>query len=817
MRALARAALLAAALAATVGRAPVQAQANPFRDVPGDHWSLAAIRKLAEEGLVEGFPDGTFKGKKVVTRYDLAIHLAKLLARVDRLRASGRAGLTPEDAVTVTRLTTEYKQELDLLGVKVDALEGRLGAVERTTQKLEKDLSNVRVEGLYQVEANFVDEPFDFTRYPFDTSTNRFHRFRRAGEFPGQFSASSGNEQSGDTRTNRTGLQPIQHTVFLRFLGNPFALDGLNKNVETFLELRGVLSGPTEQRLAYRFSDPPIAGDAIDDFATDIIDERRVSVNKAHMILDSKRLRLRVFGEEAISDFGGPLSLFTSEGLASALLDDFSPEQGVEASGAFKKLSYNASVLKDFRRSDLQAFSVQDRVEGFNRNDLYETFQPLTTSEQDAFGLRLSYFTDPEEVKNRLVFGTTYSEHVAGYEDLDDFNRAIGFDVVWEHRSEATVDSAFTLVNTVGFGDQQDWGYLYDLSYEKNRWAVTAKHYRFGRDFRANLAALPWVETGTSGTNRNFRRPGGFFSRVEGERLFRGQARYTADDTLLRTIDSLVFNLTYVQKWWEADPDDPAEIDGNTARKLQLRTIADLTERTHVELNTEYIKDVLEEEKGELRNSIQVDVTVFGDTTASAELEFLDDYDRQDDDGDSLSTRRGQITVNSQITDEVFAKGYVETIKNDDRALTRSGSSFVGTEFRRENGLDVNRVGGELTFAVEDDFSVKGYAEREEVQDIVNPDRDGTFDRYALEGTYNFTRALKFRYVRGWQDYDFVTADDDYIINNFAELLYRPTEATELMLTYGLEYEEGGFPPDRGPLVFWRTNQVLQLRAQTTF
>lgn len=808
MRAVLRRALLAAALAAGVARAPVAAQANPFRDVPGDHWSLAAIRKLAEEGLVEGFPDGTYKGKKVVTRYDLAIHLAKLLARVDRIRASGRAGLTPEDAVTVTRLTTEYKQELDLLGVKVDALEGRLGAVERTTQKLEKDLSNVRVEGLYQVEANFVDEPFDFTRYPFDTSTNRFLKFRRAGSFPDQFSSSGGNEQSGDTETNRTGLQPIQHTVFLRFLGNPFALDGLNKNVETFLELKGVLAGPSDQRLQYRFSDPPIAGDAVDDFATNIIDERRVSVNKAHMILDSKRLRLRVFGEEAITDFGGPLSLFTSEGFASALLDDFSPEQGVEASGAYKKLSYNASILKDFSTSSSR---------GFNRNDLYEEFSPVATSEQDAFGLRLTYFTHPEDVKNRLVFGTTYSEHVAGYEDLNDFNRAIGFDVLWEHRSEATVDSSLVLVNTVGFGDQQDWGYLYDLSYEKDRWAVTAKHYRFGRDWRANLAALPWVETSTSGTNRNFRRPGGYTSRVAGERLFRGQARYTADDTFLRNIESLVFNLTYVQKWWEADPDNAQDFDGNTARKLQLRTIADLTERTHVELNTEYIKDVLENEKGELRNSVQVDVTVFGDTTASAELEFLDDYDRTDADGDSLSTRRGQITVNSQITDEVFAKGYVETIKNDDRALTRTGVEYLGEEFRRNNGLDVNRVGGELTYAVEDDFSLKGYAEREEVQDILNPERDGTFDRYALEGTYNFTRALKFRYVRGWQDHNFVRADDDFIINNFAELTYRPTEATELLLTYGLEYEEGGFPPDRGPLVFWRTNQVLQMRAQTTF
>jgi len=358
------AALVAAACLA-VAPARLPAQANPFRDVPDDHWSLAAIRELAREGLIEGFPDGTFKGKKVVTRYDMAIHLAKLLARVDAIRAAGRAGLTPEDAVTVTRLTTEYKQELDLLGVKVDALEGRLGAVERTTARLEKDLSNVRVEGLYRVTTHFVDEPFDFTDYPFDPFRNPYLRFRRAGTFPPQFGESTSGgrsgEASGDTLETRSGLQPVEHEVFLRFLGNPFALDGLNKDIETFVELKGVLNGPAENRLQYRFSDPPIAGDATDDFATSVRDDKRVSVNRAHMIVNSKRLRLRAFAEESITDFDGPAALLTSEGLAAVLLDDFSPEQGIELSGDYKKLAYRGSVLKDFTVSPFSSAARKRR------------------------------------------------------------------------------------------------------------------------------------------------------------------------------------------------------------------------------------------------------------------------------------------------------------------------------------------------------------------------------------------------------------------------------------------------------------------------
>jgi hypothetical protein len=770
----------------------LRAQANPFRDVPEDHWSLAAVRRLASEGLVEGFPDGTFKGKKVVTRYDMAIHLAKLLAKVDTIRAQGRAGISPEDAVTVTRLTNEYKQELDLLGVKVDALEQRIGVVERSTQKLEKDLSNVRIEGIYKINTYFVDEPFDFTNYPFSAGRNPYNRFGRSGPFPGQFNSSGGGEQSGDTDTNRTGLQPIEHEVFLRFLGNPFALDGLNKDIETFLEIKGVLNGPAENRLAYRFSDPPQAGDNLDDFATSVIDDKRVSVNRAHMIVNSKRLRLRVFSEEAITSFDGPMALLTTEGV-----EKFSPEQGVEANGDYKKLSYRAAILKDFKVSS---------SDGFNRGDLFEEFAPETVTDKDAFGLRLAYFTSPEETKNRLLFGGSYVEHVTGYEKANDFNRVLGADVIWEHRSATTLDAGLSYANTVGPGDKQGAGTVFDLDVERSRWKILGKFYSFDRKYRANLAEKPWVDTG-SAVNTNFRRPGGFEARVAGERLFRTQIKYEADDTLLRSVEALTFNLLYEQKWWESDPEKAADIDGNTARRLSLQTIADLTDRTHVELKNEYIKDVLENEKGELRNTLNVDMNLWGDTNLVADLEFVDDYDREDSaDGDHLTSRRGQITVNSQVSDELFVKGYVETIKNEDRSRKRTTDV---------NGRDVNRVGGEFTYSIEDDFSLKGYAEREEVEDIFVPDDDGTFDRFAGEVSYNFTRALKLRYVHGWQDLKYINLRGDFVVNNFAELKYKPTQVTEVLLNYGFEYEAGG--GDGGPLVFDRTNKILQLSAQTNF
>ncbi|MCJ8344185.1 S-layer homology domain-containing protein, partial [bacterium] len=57
--------------------------ANPFRDVPIDHFSYQAIDQLVQNGVMQGYPDGTFKGRKVITRYEFAVMIAKLLAKID--------------------------------------------------------------------------------------------------------------------------------------------------------------------------------------------------------------------------------------------------------------------------------------------------------------------------------------------------------------------------------------------------------------------------------------------------------------------------------------------------------------------------------------------------------------------------------------------------------------------------------------------------------------------------------------------------------------------------------------------------------------
>ncbi len=70
---------------------PAFGQANPFRDVPLDHWAYDAVATLAAAGLVEGYPDGTFGGERTFTRYEMAMVFARILARFEALIEAGIA------------------------------------------------------------------------------------------------------------------------------------------------------------------------------------------------------------------------------------------------------------------------------------------------------------------------------------------------------------------------------------------------------------------------------------------------------------------------------------------------------------------------------------------------------------------------------------------------------------------------------------------------------------------------------------------------------------------------------------------------------
>ncbi|MFP4122012.1 iron uptake porin [Coleofasciculus sp.] len=110
-----------------------------LRDVsPGD-WAFEALRSLVERyGCIAGYPDGTFRGNRALTRYEFAAGLNACLNQIERLIGTG--GFDETELVTLRRLIQEFEAELATLGARVDNLEGRVAFLEdnqfSTTTKL---------------------------------------------------------------------------------------------------------------------------------------------------------------------------------------------------------------------------------------------------------------------------------------------------------------------------------------------------------------------------------------------------------------------------------------------------------------------------------------------------------------------------------------------------------------------------------------------------------------------------------------------------------------------------------------------------------
>lgn len=83
--------------------------ANPFSALPAEHWAYASVAKLAASGIIEGYPDRTFNGDNLMTRYEMAQIVAKAYAK---------GGIGDDD-----RLMTEFAEELASLGVRTTSLE----------------------------------------------------------------------------------------------------------------------------------------------------------------------------------------------------------------------------------------------------------------------------------------------------------------------------------------------------------------------------------------------------------------------------------------------------------------------------------------------------------------------------------------------------------------------------------------------------------------------------------------------------------------------------------------------------------------------
>ncbi|MEH1798304.1 MAG: iron uptake porin [Nostoc sp.] len=107
---------------------------SQLSDVQPTDWAFQALQSLVERyGVITGYPDGTFKGNRTLTRYEFAAGLNAALDRLNELIATSTGELVrKEDLATLQKLQEQFAAELTTLRGRVDALETRSAKLEAT-------------------------------------------------------------------------------------------------------------------------------------------------------------------------------------------------------------------------------------------------------------------------------------------------------------------------------------------------------------------------------------------------------------------------------------------------------------------------------------------------------------------------------------------------------------------------------------------------------------------------------------------------------------------------------------------------------------
>lgn len=168
--------------------------ANPFSDVTPDSWAYQSVSQLASTGIINGYPDGTFKGQNNITRYEMAQMVAKAMANQDRANA--------EQQAMINRLADEFASELNNLGVRVAALENKVGNV-KVTGDMRLRYRGSEDEGLFKEDSK---SKFDMRgRVQFNATVNE--------DTKAVVRLTSGNMEFGDSTNNTTKVDRayVQH------------------------------------------------------------------------------------------------------------------------------------------------------------------------------------------------------------------------------------------------------------------------------------------------------------------------------------------------------------------------------------------------------------------------------------------------------------------------------------------------------------------------------------------------------------------------------------------------------------------------------
>jgi len=178
--------------AISMAQNPGASTSGPFADVPADHWAYQAVDTLQKAGIVIGYPDGTYGGKRAMTRYEFAVAIARLLPLINNTGANNYATKDDlaalrqdlenklqanSDAIDALReLVDEFQPELEKMGQDVAAVNDRLNALEARVAAVEEEQRRVKITGALNMIVKAVDVtkgPSFIDKNGIDTATDK--------------------------------------------------------------------------------------------------------------------------------------------------------------------------------------------------------------------------------------------------------------------------------------------------------------------------------------------------------------------------------------------------------------------------------------------------------------------------------------------------------------------------------------------------------------------------------------------------------------------------------------------------------------------
>jgi len=203
-----------------------QAQINALKDLPQDSWAYQSIIDLVNDGIIVGYPDGTFKGNRPLTRYEAAVMVERAVQYLTKKLANPQTAsdVSQKDIDALRALLDEFRGDIVALQLRVGDIDSRLKAVEAKQNTDEATMARAKL-GLYDQI--------------------------RSGSFNDQVAAYNGD---GRALQPFVGLAPVGSQTQVGPGGNvsaPRYLSGQNSSGYGYQVLRILLDGTLDKSTSY--------------------------------------------------------------------------------------------------------------------------------------------------------------------------------------------------------------------------------------------------------------------------------------------------------------------------------------------------------------------------------------------------------------------------------------------------------------------------------------------------------------------------------------------------------------------------------------